>query len=337
MTYTIAGRSPVLQSSAMTLEKQDDDTYLVKGFLSSYFGEDVNDLTATVYFDSTYNGYSLSIDPAQTILSSNEIDYRLGYIIFDDNICYYYPKQPLTFFYYEGSGEWIWAYQDAYLAYVYEYGDYSPAVPINECHIRPANAVMTGMQYFYDSDTKSSYFAETSYPMWCDFDEDEHLFTLAQFGGLPNVIYLYYYNDPNITSDIIDDVAANSAFNINQIGYNGYVDGQYYDFVVWSEDDGETIHGYVTNNEDGSTTINFPNGWVCWNKTIATFVKYFKSATITINGHQFGTSSVDNVAVDNTNAPVEYYNIQGMRINNPEAGQLVIRRQGTSVSKQIMH
>jgi hypothetical protein len=328
----------VFESSVMTLEKQDDDTYLVKGFLSSFFGKDANDLTATVYYNSTYNRYFLSIDPAQIILSRNERDYYLYYygLNTDDNKWYYYLKQPLEFWYYEGTGEWFWAYEDSSIMYLFEYDNQMYGNEISDCCISPVNAVMTGMEYLYDSDTQSLYVAETSYPMWCDFNENSHLFTLAQFGGLPNVIYLYYYNNPNITSDIIDGFAVNSAFNINQIGGNYYVDGQYYDFVVASQSD-NVIHGYVTNNEDGSTTIDFPNGWICWNTTINMHAAYFESATITINGHQFGTSSVDNVAIDNTNAPVEYYNIQGMRINNPEAGQLVIRRQGTSVSKQIMH
>ncbi len=36
------------------------------------------------------------------------------------------------------------------------------------------------------------------------------------------------------------------------------------------------------------------------------------------------------------NAPVEYYNLQGIRVANPEAGQLLIRRQGTNVTKEIV-
>ncbi len=39
---------------------------------------------------------------------------------------------------------------------------------------------------------------------------------------------------------------------------------------------------------------------------------------------------------DDANAPVEYYNLQGVRINNPAAGQLVIRRQGTNVAKIVI-
>lgn len=44
-------------------------------------------------------------------------------------------------------------------------------------------------------------------------------------------------------------------------------------------------------------------------------------------------NAISNIAVDNTNAPVEYYTLQGVRVNNPAAGTIVIRRQGTEVSK----
>ena len=47
-------------------------------------------------------------------------------------------------------------------------------------------------------------------------------------------------------------------------------------------------------------------------------------------------SGVNNVEIDNSNAPVEYFNIQGVRVNNPQAGQLVIKRQGSNVTKMIV-
>lgn len=49
-------------------------------------------------------------------------------------------------------------------------------------------------------------------------------------------------------------------------------------------------------------------------------------------------AGVETVLGDNAdeNAPVEYYNLQGMKLNNPAAGQLVIRRQGSKVSKLIV-
>lgn len=47
-----------------------------------------------------------------------------------------------------------------------------------------------------------------------------------------------------------------------------------------------------------------------------------------------GSSAIDNIAAD-ANAPVEYYNLQGIRVANPENG-LFIRRQGSTVSKVII-
>lgn len=45
-------------------------------------------------------------------------------------------------------------------------------------------------------------------------------------------------------------------------------------------------------------------------------------------------AAIDDVTVDaDENAPVEYFNLQGVKLENPEAGQVVIRRQGSKVSK----
>ena len=38
----------------------------------------------------------------------------------------------------------------------------------------------------------------------------------------------------------------------------------------------------------------------------------------------------------NDNAPVEYFNLQGVRVDNPAAGQFVIKRQGSNVTKTIL-
>lgn len=47
-----------------------------------------------------------------------------------------------------------------------------------------------------------------------------------------------------------------------------------------------------------------------------------------------GPTAIEDINADE-NAPVEYYNLQGMRINEPAAGQVVIRRQGSKVSKIV--
>ncbi|MDE5635973.1 MAG: chitobiase/beta-hexosaminidase C-terminal domain-containing protein, partial [Muribaculaceae bacterium] len=48
-------------------------------------------------------------------------------------------------------------------------------------------------------------------------------------------------------------------------------------------------------------------------------------------------TGIDNVVVDNDeNTPVEYYNLQGVRVENPAAGQLYIKRQGSKATKVII-
>ena len=45
-----------------------------------------------------------------------------------------------------------------------------------------------------------------------------------------------------------------------------------------------------------------------------------------------GTTGINDINVDNANAPVEYFNLQGIRVENPANG-LYIRRQGNKVEK----
>lgn len=46
-------------------------------------------------------------------------------------------------------------------------------------------------------------------------------------------------------------------------------------------------------------------------------------------------AGIEGIEIDN-NAPVEYYNLQGVKVINPESGQVLIRRQGKAVSKVIV-
>ena len=55
----------------------------------------------------------------------------------------------------------------------------------------------------------------------------------------------------------------------------------------------------------------------------------FKTISVTLE-----KSGVMNIELD-LNAPVEYYNLQGVRVENPTSG-LYIRRQGNNVSKVVL-
>lgn len=50
---------------------------------------------------------------------------------------------------------------------------------------------------------------------------------------------------------------------------------------------------------------------------------------------EMAEGGVDNITVSDENAPVEYYNLQGIRVNNPVKGGLYIQRQGNKAIKVI--
>lgn len=55
-------------------------------------------------------------------------------------------------------------------------------------------------------------------------------------------------------------------------------------------------------------------------------------ADIKLEKVEKGDSGVDGIEADDENAPVEYYNLQGIRVANPENG-IFIKKQGKKVSK----
>ncbi len=57
--------------------------------------------------------------------------------------------------------------------------------------------------------------------------------------------------------------------------------------------------------------------------------------TLSVVGTAPETTGIESVAVDNNAAEVEYYNLQGIRVNNPANG-VFIRRQGNDVKKVIL-
>lgn len=66
-----------------------------------------------------------------------------------------------------------------------------------------------------------------------------------------------------------------------------------------------------------------PFGMFCWDDVATLETKIIFPAG----------AGISNVEADNSNAPVEYYNLQGIRVANPAAGEVYIRRQGTEAIK----
>lgn len=67
-----------------------------------------------------------------------------------------------------------------------------------------------------------------------------------------------------------------------------------------------------------------------------TYTATSNKAVKTITVKYDDTTAVDTLGNENVNAPVEYFNLQGVRVANPEAGNLYIVRQGNKVSKTLV-
>lgn len=94
----------------------------------------------------------------------------------------------------------------------------------------------------------------------------------------------------------------------------------------------------------GETTIDVPD----WNAFFYQFgvgeSYYFypmidTTIVLDFDLDEAANAGVETIAADavvDANAPVEYFNLQGIRVANPEAGQLLIKRQGNKASKVVI-
>ena len=96
----------------------------------------------------------------------------------------------------------------------------------------------------------------------------------------------------------------------------------------------EELRATMTVDEDHNVTITFP----VFSTTIWAYpTQDFYTASEYVSTLKFNdpTAAVGTITAADSNAPVRYYNLQGMEVNNPEAGTIVIRVQGSKAVKEI--
>jgi len=91
----------------------------------------------------------------------------------------------------------------------------------------------------------------------------------------------------------------------------------------------------------GETEISFYNNYTLPSvepgKYNITFVVslYNNATSLYVINFEDSTSGIDDIEADGTDVPAEYFNMQGVRVENPQNG-LYIKRQGTTVTKVII-
>ncbi|MDE6174636.1 MAG: hypothetical protein K2F88_03640 [Duncaniella sp.] len=156
---------------------------------------------------------------------------------------------------------------------------------------------------------------------------------LSQFVELPDdteiIVTLSISNkDSNVAAGwgvgaihpISDYSTTRYGFNAKEVSEEGALNTYKFtavQFKEWAKENGE----YITDqyNQQG-LSFNVYNG-----ATIVSIVAKIKN----------DPSGIADIVLDNENAPVEFFNLQGVRVENPSNG-LYIRRQGNKVSKVII-
>lgn len=102
-----------------------------------------------------------------------------------------------------------------------------------------------------------------------------------------------------------------------------------------------TVYQYVTLEQNETKTIEFQGNM---SVDIEFGATYYLALLDPITGNALGNivkfilkdeiSNLDNIEID-TNTPIEYYNLQGVKVENPENG-IFIRKQGSKTTKVIM-
>lgn len=91
--------------------------------------------------------------------------------------------------------------------------------------------------------------------------------------------------------------------------------------------------GYFYRGSLADVEANSANGWYDLRITVSDAAGNYLTQTLSPAFAIGEYAAITTVASEAADAPAEYFTIQGVRVANPTPGQLLIRRQGTSVSK----
>lgn len=129
--------------------------------------------------------------------------------------------------------------------------------------------------------------------------------------------YTYYFDCKEATTLTPADEFKIADADWGSINYGAGGEAEIDEEMVWNYNDNNT-----TVAEDYTGTIEFVLSKTAKEPALVTFHKEF-------------LAGINNVAVDNANAPVQYFNLQGVEVANPENG-IYIRRQGNKATKVLV-
>lgn len=129
-----------------------------------------------------------------------------------------------------------------------------------------------------------------------------------------------------------------SAYYRRQLGSgSAHNPGDNKDLLCKNLTTGEMVTNVLTLDDEADATASYAYVKSTYTLTPGNYMLYRRGSTMRCFGFTWvagDTSAITEIAADE-NAPVEYFNLQGMRVENPANG-LFIKRQGSKVSKVII-
>lgn len=130
---------------------------------------------------------------------------------------------------------------------------------------------------------------------------------------------------PTGLNAVIDEEVGGAIFYLN--------DGAFYNEFGWSLNYNGVKRCSMRADEEKNLTVVIPYH-SCFIYASSTTDYFFASEYESVLEFKAGETSVSRIE-DLNDAPAEYYNLQGIRVEHPEAGQLLIKRQGQKAGKVI--
>ncbi len=178
----------------------------------------------------------------------------------------------------------------------------------------------------------------------------------------PVQIYKYYTgeNEAEVVGITYEVFAGKTVVSVNYVLHvNNHQDGNLYEVTLTIGDQKASVRHTVPDGDSdvatntalyadsftathtftGSAVVTGLTGETDYKANFVTRVnnEQVASHSIDIPNIKTGTVGIEDVAVDNDdNAPAEYFNLQGVRVAHPEAGNIYIVRRGAKVSKELV-
>ena len=188
------------------------------------------------------------------------------------------------------------------------------------------------------------------------------MFSCYSSGQEPVQIYKYYTgeNEAEVVGITYEVFAGKTVVRVNYVLHvNNHQDGNLYEVTLTIGDQKASVRHAVPDGDSdiatntalyadsftathtftGSAVVTGLTGETDYKANFVTRVnnEQVASHSIDIPNIKTGTVGIEDVAVDNDdNAPAEYFNLQGVHVAHPEAGNIYIVRRGAKVSKELV-